>query len=79
MSSRRWSTPGRRHGLPLHLLDRYMESMRVDCDEPVRLPDRAALDSYMEGSAATVGRIMAAALLGALSPRTWRAWASPSS
>ena len=53
---------GHRHGLPLHLLDRYMDSMRVDCDEPVRLPDRAALDSYMEGSAATVGRIMAALL-----------------
>lgn len=53
---------GRRHRLPLEQLDRYMDSMRVDCDEPVRLPDRAALDSYMEGSAATVGRIMAALL-----------------
>jgi phytoene synthase len=53
---------GPRHGLPLHLLDRYIDSMRVDCDEPVRLTDRAQLDSYMEGSAATVGRIMAALL-----------------
>ncbi|MDP9344566.1 MAG: phytoene/squalene synthase family protein [Actinomycetota bacterium] len=53
---------GRRHGLPLHLLDRYIESMRVDCDEPVRLADRAELDRYMEGSAAAVGRIMAALL-----------------
>ena len=53
---------GHRHRLPLHLLDRYMESMRVDCDEPVRLADRAALDRYMDGSAAAVGRIMAALL-----------------
>jgi 15-cis-phytoene synthase len=55
---------GPRHGLPLHLLGRYMDSMRVDCDEPVRIPTRAALDDYMEGSAATVGRLMAP-LLGA--------------
>jgi len=53
---------GRRHRLPLHLLDRYMESMRVDCDEPVRLADRAELDRYMDGSAAAVGRIMATRL-----------------
>jgi phytoene synthase len=53
---------GPRHGLPLHLLGRYMDSMRVDCDEPVRIEDRAALDHYMEGSAATVGRIMGALL-----------------
>ncbi|MEP6953741.1 MAG: phytoene/squalene synthase family protein [Solirubrobacteraceae bacterium] len=53
---------GRRHRLPLHLLDRYMESMRVDCDEPVRLADRAELDRYMDGSAAAVGRIMATLL-----------------
>jgi 15-cis-phytoene synthase len=50
---------GPRHGLPLHLLSRYMESMRVDCDEPVRIASRAQLDAYMDGSAATVGRIMA--------------------
>jgi 15-cis-phytoene synthase len=50
---------GRRHRLPLHLLDRYMASMRVDCDEPVRMSSQADLDRYMDGSAATVGRIMA--------------------
>jgi 15-cis-phytoene synthase len=58
---------GPRHGLPLHLLSRYMDSMRVDCDEPVRLVSRAQLDDYMEGSAATVGRVMAP-LLGAPEP-----------
>jgi phytoene synthase len=50
---------GPRHGLPLHLLDRYMESMRVDCEDRVRLRDAASLDHYMDGSAATVGRLMA--------------------
>ena len=55
---------GRRHRLPLHLLDRYVDSMRVDCDEPVRLESEAQLDRYMDGSAATVGRIVAP-LLGA--------------
>jgi 15-cis-phytoene synthase len=50
---------GRRHRLPLHLLDCYMASMRVDCDEPVRISSEADLDRYMDGSAATVGRIMA--------------------
>ena len=55
---------GPRHGLPLQLLARYMDSMRVDCDEP-RADRRAReLDDYMEGSAATVGRVMAP-LLGA--------------
>ncbi|MEV4420610.1 phytoene/squalene synthase family protein [Patulibacter sp. NPDC049589] len=49
----------RRHDLPLHLLDTYMRSMRVDCDDRVRIPDDAALDRYMDGSAATVGRLMA--------------------
>jgi phytoene synthase len=49
----------RRHRLPLHLLDRYMASMRMDCDEPVRMSSEAELDRYMDGSAATVGRIMA--------------------
>jgi 15-cis-phytoene synthase len=58
---------GPRHGLPLHLLPRYMDSMRVDCDEPVRIASRAQLDDYMEGSAATVGRVMAP-LLGAPEP-----------
>jgi 15-cis-phytoene synthase len=55
---------GPRHALPLHLLERYMASMRVDCEEPVRMASRDQLDDYMEGSAATVGRIMAP-LLGA--------------
>jgi phytoene synthase len=55
---------GRSHRLPLHLLDRYMVSMAVDCDEPVRIASDAELDRYMDGSAATVGRIMAP-LLGA--------------
>jgi phytoene synthase len=54
---------GRRHDLPLHLLGRYMDSMRLDC-APVRMRTDAQLDDYMEGSAATVGRIMAP-LLGA--------------
>jgi phytoene synthase len=55
---------GPRHDLPLHLLDRYMDSMRVDCDDRVRIGDPEALDRYMDGSAATVGRLMAP-LLGA--------------
>jgi phytoene synthase len=55
---------GRRHRLPLHLLDRYMASMRIDCDATVRIASEAELDRYMDGSAATVGRIMAP-LLGA--------------
>jgi phytoene synthase len=50
---------GPRHGLPLHLLDRYMESMRVDCDDRVRITTGQELDRYMDGSAATVGRLMA--------------------
>ena len=50
---------GLRHRLPLRALDRYMESMRVDCDEPVRIATSAQLDRYMDGSAAAVGRIMA--------------------
>jgi len=58
---------GPRHGLPLHLLPRYMDSMRVDCDERVRIASREQLDDYMEGSAATVGRVIAP-LLGAPEP-----------
>jgi phytoene synthase len=50
---------GRRHDLPLHELAVYMDSMRVDCDGSVRLRTRQELDRYMNGSAATVGRIMA--------------------
>jgi len=54
----------RRHDLPLSELRPYMRSMRVDCDEPVRIASESELDRYMEGSAATVGLIMAP-LLGA--------------
>ncbi len=54
---------GLRHGLPLGQLSVYMDSMRMDCG-PVRLDDDFALDRYMNGSAATVGRIMAP-ILGA--------------
>ena len=54
---------GARHDLPLERLSVYMDSMRLDC-APVRLPDEAALDRYMDGSAATVGRLMAP-ILGA--------------
>jgi 15-cis-phytoene synthase len=54
---------GPRHGMRLDTLDRYMDSMRLDCG-PVRLRTVAELDDYMEGSAATVGRLMAP-LLGA--------------
>lgn len=48
---------GHRHALPLHELHVYMDSMRVDCG-PVRIADRAELERYMDGSAATVGRLM---------------------
>ena len=54
---------GARHDLPLHELRAYMDSMRIDC-EPVRISSRAELASYMDGSAAAVGRIMSP-LLGA--------------
>ena len=71
MSSGRSSHPvvaalvdaGRRHDLPLGELRTYMTSMRVDCDR-VRIQTRAELDRYMQGSAGSVGRIMAP-LLGA--------------
>ena len=49
---------GARQELPLEQLSVYMDSMRVDCG-PVRISDEAELDRYMNGSAATVGRIMA--------------------
>jgi len=50
---------GRRHDLPLHELAMYMDSMRVDCDGRVRIGSRAELDTYMNGSAGAVGRVMA--------------------
>jgi phytoene synthase len=50
---------GLRHNLPLEELGVYMDSMRVDCDGRVRITTRAELDTYMNGSAAAVGRVMA--------------------
>jgi phytoene synthase len=47
-----------RHDLPLEELGVYMRSMRVDCG-PVRIGSDDELDTYMDGSAGSVGRIMA--------------------
>jgi 15-cis-phytoene synthase len=52
---------GRRHDLPLSELHTYMRSMRIDCG-PVQMQTWEELDAYMDGSAGTVGRIMAALL-----------------
>ena len=49
---------GRRHRLPLGELRLYMTSMRLDC-APVRIETWDELVGYMEGSAGSVGRIMA--------------------
>jgi phytoene synthase len=49
---------GTRHALPLDELGPYMRSMRVDCG-PVRIGSCDELDTYMDGSAGSVGRIMA--------------------
>jgi phytoene synthase len=49
--------------LPLEELRPYIASMRMDCDR-LRIQTREELDRYMEGSAGSVGRIMAA-ILGA--------------
>ena len=54
---------GLRLELPLDELRGYIRSMRVDCGR-VRIATRAELDRYMDGSAASVGRVMAA-ILGA--------------
>ena len=54
---------GLRLELPLDELRGYIRSMQVDCAR-VRIATRAELDSYMDGSAASVGRVMAA-ILGA--------------
>jgi len=48
----------RRHELPLDELGPYMRSMRTDC-EPVRIASWDELCGYMDGSAGSVGRIMA--------------------
>jgi len=50
-----------RHGLPLGELGTYMRSMRIDC-APVRIGSWDELVAYMDGSAGSVGRIMAALL-----------------
>ncbi len=49
---------GNRHDLPLDELTVYMRSMRVDCGR-VRMASADELDRYMDGSAGSVGRIMA--------------------
>ncbi len=49
---------GRRHRLPLGELRTYMRSMRIDC-APVRITTWEELEAYMDGSAGSVGRIMA--------------------
>jgi 15-cis-phytoene synthase len=50
-----------RHDLPLDELGPYMRSMRVDCG-PVRIGSWEELEAYMDGSAGSVGRIMATLL-----------------
>jgi phytoene synthase len=50
-----------RHRLPLDELGTYMCSMRIDC-APVRIASWDELVAYMDGSAGSVGRIMAALL-----------------
>jgi 15-cis-phytoene synthase len=47
-----------RHELPLCELQTYMRSMRIDC-APVRISTWEELVAYMDGSAGSVGRIMA--------------------
>jgi phytoene synthase len=49
---------GSRHSLPLDELKVYMRSMRIDCGR-VRIASPEELDRYMDGSAGSVGRIMA--------------------
>ena len=51
----------RRHDLPLHELELYFESMRIDCDR-VRMTTWSELECYMLGSAGSVGSILAALL-----------------
>jgi phytoene synthase len=60
---------GQRHALPLGELGPYMRSMRIDCG-PVRIGTWDELLGYMDGSAGSVGRIMAP-LLGV--PERFRA------
>jgi phytoene synthase len=60
---------GERHALRLDELGPYMRSMRIDCG-PVRIGTWEELLGYMDGSAGSVGRIMAP-LLGV--PERFRA------
>jgi phytoene synthase len=60
---------GERHALPLGELGPYMRSMRIDCGR-VRIGTWDELLGYMDGSAGSVGRIMAP-LLGV--PERFRA------
>jgi phytoene synthase len=50
---------GRRHDLPLGELSLYFDAMRKD-SEPVRVQTWDELERYMQGSAGSVGRILAA-------------------
>jgi 15-cis-phytoene synthase len=52
---------GYRHRLPLGELGLYFDSMRMDA-EPVRVQTWDELERYMQGSAGSVGRILAALL-----------------
>jgi 15-cis-phytoene synthase len=52
---------GHRHRLPLGELGLYFDSMRKDVD-PVRVKTWNELERYMQGSAGSVGRILAALL-----------------
>lgn len=49
---------GPRHRMPLHLIGLYMDSMRADCEDPVRMRSQEQLDRYMNGTA-TVGPLVA--------------------
>ena len=49
---------GPRYGMPLELLPDYMDSMRADCDDQVRMRTQDQLDRYMAGTA-TVGPVAA--------------------
>ena len=49
---------GPRHGMPLELIPQYMDSMRADCDDPVRMRSQDQLERYMDGTA-TVGPLIA--------------------
>ncbi len=59
---------GYRHRLPLGELGLYFDSMRKDA-EPVRVQTWDELERYMQGSAGSVGRILAA-LLGVPAERS---------